>query len=327
MPVDTIETETGVTFKVSKENFEEKGLETVDGEKVNCLRYSLPYYLVVKDADAAQIIARETMDAGKDTAEFKNTVTWNDDPNLSDSSTVEAEFKPAQKSVIYNDQRDLATYQLTLNPQGMKLNDGQMIRVEDSYENLAVDFSTIDIHTVPEDRKSHINWSYHSNKGTFWIPDETVVIITYQAQPRGDPGKNVNIRNELNMLTWHETVEKTVTLNSESEGSAGDYNIRLFKYEDDFMNRPLKGAVFQLYEAGDGSAGDIKRGNKWYKPVRYQTEAKVESGDDYDNTADDVKQDDLFLQSLQQKDDSGNDIIVLAKQMCMIMMEMTDFTR
>ena len=26
-------------------------------------------------------------------------------------------------------------------------------------------------------------------------------------------------------------------------------------------------------------------------------------------------------------DDSGNDIIVKAKQMCMIMMEMTDFTR
>ena len=26
-------------------------------------------------------------------------------------------------------------------------------------------------------------------------------------------------------------------------------------------------------------------------------------------------------------DDSGNDIIVLSKQMCMIMMEMTDFTR
>ena len=26
-------------------------------------------------------------------------------------------------------------------------------------------------------------------------------------------------------------------------------------------------------------------------------------------------------------DDSGNDIIILARQMCMIMMEMTDFTR
>ena len=26
-------------------------------------------------------------------------------------------------------------------------------------------------------------------------------------------------------------------------------------------------------------------------------------------------------------DDSGNDIIIIAKQMCMIMMEMTDFTR
>jgi len=26
-------------------------------------------------------------------------------------------------------------------------------------------------------------------------------------------------------------------------------------------------------------------------------------------------------------DDNGNDIIIIAKQMCMIMMEMTDFTR
>lgn len=32
-------------------------------------------------------------------------------------------------------------------------------------------------------------------------------------------------------------------------------------------------------------------------------------------------------QEIRKWDDSGNDIIVLAKQMCMIMMEMTDFTR
>lgn len=32
-------------------------------------------------------------------------------------------------------------------------------------------------------------------------------------------------------------------------------------------------------------------------------------------------------QAVSKWDDSGNDIIVLAKQMCMIMMEMTDFTR
>lgn len=30
---------------------------------------------------------------------------------------------------------------------------------------------------------------------------------------------------------------------------------------------------------------------------------------------------------LAKWDESGNDIIILAKQMCMIMMEMTDFTR
>lgn len=35
----------------------------------------------------------------------------------------------------------------------------------------------------------------------------------------------------------------------------------------------------------------------------------------------------LFDQEVSKWDDNGNDIIVLAKHMCMIMMEMTDFTR
>lgn len=34
-----------------------------------------------------------------------------------------------------------------------------------------------------------------------------------------------------------------------------------------------------------------------------------------------------FEREVAKWDDSGNEIIVLAKQMCMIMMEMTDFTR
>ncbi|MCL4144622.1 UNVERIFIED_CONTAM: hypothetical protein GTU68_026309, partial [Idotea baltica] len=34
-----------------------------------------------------------------------------------------------------------------------------------------------------------------------------------------------------------------------------------------------------------------------------------------------------FDQEVSKWDDTGNDIIVIAKHMCMIMMEMTDFTR
>ena len=34
-----------------------------------------------------------------------------------------------------------------------------------------------------------------------------------------------------------------------------------------------------------------------------------------------------FEREVAQWDDTGNDIVVLAKYMCMIMMEMTDFTR
>ena len=35
----------------------------------------------------------------------------------------------------------------------------------------------------------------------------------------------------------------------------------------------------------------------------------------------------LFDREVSKWDDNGNDVIVLAKHMCMIMMEMTDFTR
>ena len=34
-----------------------------------------------------------------------------------------------------------------------------------------------------------------------------------------------------------------------------------------------------------------------------------------------------FITEVNKWDDQGNDIIILAKKMCMIMMEMSDFTR
>ncbi|MBP5291974.1 MAG: Cna B-type domain-containing protein, partial [Lachnospiraceae bacterium] len=275
--------DSGLTFTITETDFmtlDSRGRNGLDPDSETgeyCLRYSLTYYLMVKDGNKAKELATlseaelaaQGITKEGDRVSFSNIASWNgvEEKAVADAGT---EFKPVSKSVVYNEETDIASFRVVLNPQALRLNEGQMIRVEDEYNNLAVDFSTVTIVTEPPERASQVDWSYHSNKGTFWIPDETMVIITYEATPIGDPGKNTTFNNSVTMSGFPpETVSKTVTLNSESEGTAGDYNIRLYKYQDNSMNKPLGGAVFQLFEDGDGSSGDVNVSGKYYKPVRY----------------------------------------------------------
>jgi hypothetical protein len=289
--------EKGLTFTVTEEDFmtpDSKGRNGLDPDSETgeyCLRYSLSYYLMVKDGVKARELATmseaelEALGIKKegDKVSFSNVAGWN---GVEEKAVAEAgtEFKPVSKSVAYNEETDTAAFRVVLNPQALKLNQGQMIRVEDEYENLAVDFSSVRITTAPEERASQVEWTYHSNKGTFWIPDETMVVISYNAAPIGSPGKSTTFSNTVTMAGFPpENVTRTVTLNSESEGSAGDYNIRLYKYQDNSMNKPLEGAVFQLFEEGDGASGDINVNGKYYKPLRYladnnRTESRYEAG-------------------------------------------------
>lgn len=256
----------GVKFVIQKSDFTDasrnrSGYEPGTNNEY-CMRYSLPYYLVVKDANAAQKLAQlpegeyedgEYADIKK-TADgkvnFKNTAEWGT-TTLTTETDADADFNPMSKTLVYDASTDTCTYTIIINSQRLKLNNGETVCVRDSYTNLAVDFLTVatGIETVPKENKSQVDWAYHNNVGTFWIPDETMVTITYTAKPIGDPGKSVTFSNTVSMLGFEpRSVLKTVKLNSESEGSAGDYNIRLFKFADNNMNHPLEGAVFQLYE-------------------------------------------------------------------------------
>lgn len=264
----------GVVFKISRSNFVAKGYEP-GTESDYCLRYSLSYYLVVKNAATAQALA--LLAPGEYTTgeyagitksadgkiSFSNTATWND-TSLTAQTAAEADFSPLTKKVKYDAGSELCTYTIVINPQRLRLNNGELIRVEDDYVNLAVDYQSVaeGITTQPAGRESQVDWSYHGNRGTFWVPDETTVTITYKAQPIGDPGQTVTFSNAVGMLDIHpDPVVKTVKLNAESEGTAGDYNLRLLKYADNSMNMPLRGAVFQLFE--EGPEGPV--------PMSYQT--------------------------------------------------------
>lgn len=256
----------GVKLVVQQGEFEDtsknrSGFEPGTSDEY-CMRYSLPYYLVVKDANAAQRLAQlepGTYDEGDlagitktDDGKvfFGNEAEWGN-TSLRSQVDADADFNPMSKTLVYDQETDTCTYTIVINPQRLSLNNGEMVCVRDTYTNLAVDFVTVasGIQTVPEERKDQVDWAYHNNVGTFWIPDETMVTITYTAKPIGDPGKSVTFNNTVSMLGFEpRAVLKTVKLNSESEGSAGDYNIRLFKFADNSMNVPLEGAVFQLFE-------------------------------------------------------------------------------
>ena len=62
------------------------------------------------------------------------------------------------------------------------------------------------------------------------------------------------------------------------------------------MNKPLSGAVFQLFEVGNGASGDVQRNGKWYKPVTYLHAYNHE--DDAHYAAADLTAEDTLLGSM-----------------------------
>ena len=155
---------------------------------------------------------------------------------------------PIEKGVVYDEDSEIATYTLVVNEKQIRLNDGKPYKLEDKYEGLDIDFQSIVIE--PKDVK--VEYSFHNNVGTFTIPDETTVTITYKGWPVGRANDTVTLKNEARMVGYVSETSESVVL-GDHEGSAASYGVRILKYADDNMEIPLGGAVFQLYEeSADG---------------------------------------------------------------------------
>lgn len=266
---------------MKKDVLDEEGHQLViEGrpQKAYASTYEVSYYLAL-DQTGVQKVAQDMIDEEKrDPANFnynsiatsrslKNTAKVNSYDGQSILNEADWTFaynlKPVQKQLLsYDSSSELATYKIEINPLKVKVNNGERYSVQDSYTNMAVDFQTVNIVTEPASARKDVEWSYHSNKGTFWVPDETKVTITYEGWPVGKrDNDDLTFSNTASIGGYEAEVKHDTKLDVEHSGYASSYRVRVFKFEDDNMDKTLPGAVFQLFEEGeDGEPVAMKYG-------------------------------------------------------------------
>ncbi len=233
-------------------------LEKKDGKRFNY--YKVDYYLVVKDEEALKNLYVKADAADNHRETFQNTIKWG---AIEGNSTFDYSYPSVTKSAALNQETGIVYYTLVINPEKIKLLNGadeERIKLEDSFTNLAVKFDTINIVSEPD--RGQIEYDYSGNTGTFWIPDETKVIITYQARVVGDD--HVSYYNKAVMKGYFSEQNGEYTADADGSGIVNTYRIKLFKYGKTNMATGLDGAEFTLvdqsgtpyrYPAGTEKAG------------------------------------------------------------------------
>ncbi|MBQ9033800.1 MAG: hypothetical protein IJ107_03940, partial [Lachnospiraceae bacterium] len=226
------------------------------------LVYSLPYYMTYASLAKAQELSENKMTGEGKTryATFNNTATVKEIPvTRSDSVNVDVDLKPIEKTAekLNNGKYE---YTIAINPLGAELNGGNDYRLTDNFENLAVDYPTMQIYKVTyaegqapvqTDVTKDILWSYHGNEGIFWLHDKTPYILKYQVWPVGKLDTSFVMTNTAEMLGFDDTVTRDVTLSSEHSGTIRSYKLKLLKHADDAMGRGIEYVVFQLFMLND----------------------------------------------------------------------------
>lgn len=253
-PVTVTETENGYRFTATVP-------KTTGGTN-----YST-YYLWYAMAPASGAVAEVIRNGGKIT--IPNSAEYNG--GSSDTVSVEYDYSPIKKTLfddwkIGNGTREL-TYQVVFNEEKIKIGDEETLTISDTFENMAIDYSSIQYTTDPAEAAGTITYDVSGNVMTFIVPNSTKVTITYNTRVVGSG--SVNVKNTASFETFKDVIDKTGTYSAGGSGEAETYRINLAKYAKingkGHMEMKVAGAVFELLES-DKSA--IKVNNT---PVTFTT--------------------------------------------------------
>ena len=228
-----------LTFTCSRGDIPKNG----DGKPYDT--YYIYYYLVPSDISS---LMTESY-SGSGAVKMNNTAAWG---NETSSATVSYEYPGLKKDQIaYNDSTNKAQFEIVINPGRQTLNEGNPLTLTDTYVNLSVDYSTIQIVSVDENGNetalgSKYTYNYSGNTGTFTIPDETKVIIRYWARVIGEG--SVTYENLAIVKGFSASTKSTKNISATSSGSMDINYIRLLKYKSGDMTTHLNGAVFMLVD-------------------------------------------------------------------------------
>ena len=220
------------------------------------------YWLVAKDRDSLNSIMKEAAKNQERKTFLFNTASW-----AGNSSDAAAEYNyPGLSKKLLTDRSKLTTtdgtqpvaaYELDANPAGAQIGDGTTLILKDAMSSNQV-LNPQSVQITPSE-----GTSYTVSKGTdggqiliFTIPDKTPVTIVYSATVTGGNGSQ-SLKNTAEMAGYKSLTENTATKSAGSGGSATNYSVTVFKYEEGDLTKKLSGCTFELHEA------DSNPNKKW----------------------------------------------------------------
>ena len=206
--------------------------------------YGIWYWLKPKNEAALETLRNAAMAEEDGVATYVNRAKFGDSE---DTAELQYKYKVVDKKGANNN--GVVSYTIDLNKDKLRLNGGNNMTMSDTYSsNLAVDFGSIEVTTDPADKKELISWDFRRNTGTFVIPDETHVTITYKARVVGDNGTTQEYSNTAYMNGYYDTDSGSQYISTGGEGSATVYRIKLFKFGEGHMEGGLNNVTFRLLD-------------------------------------------------------------------------------
>ena len=182
-----------------------------------------------------------------------------------------------------------AYWQVTVNPGAYTLNGGKSLTLADTFDDKFPDAEhptdagqSIDYDSIKVVSGGAVSYDYSSSTGTFVIPDNTPVTITYRTRITSQPGASENFRGTARLKNSDGTViasdtagaidEKAVIYPSASDvgGFGSNFMVKLYVYAEGQMQTGIPGAQFILLDANQ-RAQEYKVGDNKGQPVTFTT--------------------------------------------------------
>ena len=262
-------TENGVQFKIS--NLAKKGEAYYS---YYCIRYTLK----VIDANALKKLEQLAASSEDHKYAIENTAKWD---NSDSDNSYKYEIKPITKTVVEPSEGNnfVATFTIIVNPNKVKLNNGNPIRLDDHLTvsgngKMKILPDTIDVQLDPTGGTYKKDYSEDRESFTLEIPDECKATITYQAKAYGNKGSTITYSNDATIIGGYDASvdNKNITITSSASGTSEVFMYKIVK-RDAVTKERLEAAKFQLYEVTETGEKELYDKSKNNAPVTFTTDS------------------------------------------------------
>ena len=258
-----------------------------DGDTIT-LTYSAKPLRGTYDKDSQQVTVQNIVTITNNDADGNPNPSNNTEDDTAGVTTETVFYTPLTREYAALD-GSWAYWKVTVNPDRYTLNGGDALTLADTFDDdyptketktdagQSIDYSSVKIDTST----GSVSYDYSGNTGTYVIPDNTPVVITYRTRITAQPGEAKTFRGtavlkdtngeQIAGSTAGVTGEPVVIYPSASDvAGSGNYMVKLFVYADKEMQQGIEGAEFILLDANQRPL-EYALGDNAGQPVTFTT--------------------------------------------------------